>query len=80
MKRTKQILAIIGIVALVGLYLSTLIFALMDSPNALDCLKASVYATIIIPILIWGYTVVFKLTRKHKEENDKASKGDIPEE
>lgn len=80
MKRTKQIFAIIAVILLAGLYISTLVFALMDSPNAFDCLKASIYATIIIPIMIWAYTVIFKLTKKHKEDNEKASKGNFTDE
>lgn len=36
MKKTKRILAIIGIIILAGMYLSTLVFALMKHENASD--------------------------------------------
>ena len=41
----KRILAIIGIILLAGLYLSTLIFALIDSPLAFTLFKACLLYT-----------------------------------
>ena len=46
MKKTKRILAIIGIIILAGMYLSTLVFALMKHENASDMLMASIACTI----------------------------------
>ena len=46
MKKAKRILALIGVIFLVAMYLSTLIFSLIDSPLASDLLKGSVAATI----------------------------------
>ena len=50
MKKLKQILALTGAVLLVCMYLATLIFALVDSPAAPGLFKASVAATILIPV------------------------------
>ncbi|MCR5272367.1 MAG: hypothetical protein K6E13_05220 [Lachnospiraceae bacterium] len=74
MKKIKRILAVIGIIILLGLYLSTLIFALIGSERALDYLKVSVYATIVVPVLIWAYMFVYKLMKG--DEN----KPEIPSE
>ena len=63
MKKTKQILAIIGVVLLVALYVSTLVFALIGSDLATNCLKASIYATVVVPVLIWAYTMVYRLLK-----------------
>lgn len=52
----KRILAIIGIILLVGLYVSTLVLALIGSPFSRQCLMAAIYCTIILPILIYAYT------------------------
>ena len=49
MKKAKRILALIGVIFLVAMYLSTLIFSLIDSPLASDLLKGSVAATILVP-------------------------------
>lgn len=68
MKKIKQILAILVIVILVALYLSTLIFALLDSENAANLFKASIYSTIVLPTLLWIYTAVYRWTRKHNND------------
>lgn len=61
MKKTKQILAIIGIILLVGLYIITLIAALTSSKNSGNLFLACIYATVVIPVLIWAYTFLAKL-------------------
>lgn len=68
MKKTKRILALTGVVILALLYLSTLFFALIDSPWANDCLKASVGATILVPIMLYGYLLIYRLIKKNKEQ------------
>ena len=55
MKNAKRILALIAAILLFGMYLSTLIFALMGSPHSIDLLWASVACTIILPVL---YTLI----------------------
>lgn len=72
MKKVKQILAIIGIILLVGLYLSTLFCALSSSDNFMNLLMASIYATVIIPILIWAYTLIYRLIKK-KDDSDESN-------
>lgn len=54
MKKFKRLYALLGAILLVLLYLSTLIFALMDSELATGMFKVSVAGTIIIPILLYG--------------------------
>lgn len=68
MKKVKQILAIIGVILLVGLYVSTLICALFGGDNFMDLLMASIYATVVIPVLIWAYTFIYKLVKKDGSE------------
>lgn len=70
MKKAKQILAIIGVILLVGLYVSTLVCALFGGDNFMDLLMASVYATFVIPILIWAYTFFYKLIKKDDSEKE----------
>lgn len=67
MKKTKRILALIGAILLVILYLSTLIFALMESELAGDLLKASLICTVVIPVLIYGYILVYRVLNKNKD-------------
>ena len=64
MKKAKQVLAVAGIIFLVILYLSTLVCAIIDSTETMRMFKASIFATVVIPVLIWAYTFIYKLTHK----------------
>lgn len=72
-QKIRQILAILGVVVLVGLYAATLICALSKSDNYMNLLMASVYSTVIIPVLIWAYSFIYKLLKNYySEKNDPA--------
>ena len=64
MKKVKQILAILGIVVLVGMYGITLFCAIFDNSDTMNYLKASIVATVIVPTLLWIYTFIYKLLKK----------------
>ncbi|MEG0805096.1 MAG: hypothetical protein RR364_00785 [Lachnospiraceae bacterium] len=66
MKKTKQVMAIIGIILLVSLYVATLVLAITSNPNSMNLFKASIFSTIVIPVLIWIYTFIYKLIKKDK--------------
>lgn len=72
MKKAKQILAILGIIALVGLYASTIIAALFDPTSTMNYLMASIGATIVIPVFIWVIELFFKLA-PNKDAEDETS-------
>ena len=73
MKKVKQILALIGVILLVALYFTTLILAITDNSGTMNMFFASVVATIIIPVLIWAYTLIYRLTRGNKHSNKKST-------
>lgn len=60
MKKFKRIFALIGAIILVALYVSTLVFALMDNPYSDGLLKASIACTILLPVLLYAITLVYK--------------------
>ena len=68
MKKVKQILAIIGVIILAGLYVSTIVCAVSASENFMNMLMTSIYASVIIPVLIWAYSFIYKLIKKDSEE------------
>ena len=70
MKKTKKIFAIIGIVLLVLLYLSTLIFAFFDTTASLFYLKCSIAATIFFPVILYAMTMFHKLNKKNKGQDE----------
>ena len=68
MKNAKRFLAILGAVLLLGLYLATLIFAMVDSPFAYTMFKICLYSTIMVPVLIYAMILVYRrLKEKNKE-------------
>lgn len=70
MQKVKQALAFIGVIILIGLYAATLICALSSSENFMNMLMASVYATVVVPVLIWAYSFIYKLIKDHSDKND----------
>ena len=54
----RRIIALLGIILLGGLYASTLVFALMDSPAAKGLLMGAVFCTIAVPVLLYAMTIV----------------------
>lgn len=74
MKKSKRIFAIIGVVILAGLYVSTLILALIGSEQTTSLLKAAIACTILLPILLYGYILLYRLLKKNDETNDNSDK------
>ena len=70
MKKTKRILALVLVVLLVLLYLSTLVFALLDAPVFTSLLKASIAATILLPVLLYGFLLFNRLSQKGQDKNE----------
>ncbi len=69
MKKIKQISAIIGVVLLVALYGSTIVFAILDNPATFKLLGASIAATVIIPVIIWVVGIFVKLSKPEEKED-----------
>ncbi len=70
MKKTQRILAILGIVLLLGLYLSTFVFALLGK-DFFPMFMASLFSSFVVPVLIWTYGFVYKLIKKEVPKNRK---------
>lgn len=70
MKKAKRILALAGVVLLVGLYLITLILALMASPATKGMLMASIGCTIVIPCLIYAMMLIARVLDRRNSEDD----------
>ncbi len=70
-KKGVRILALIGAILLAALYVSTLVFALLDNPFADKLLIASVAGTILIPALIYASQLIYKILKKDTKSNNK---------
>ena len=71
MKKMQRILALAGVVLLVGLYGSTLFFALSGGENATGLFKASIACTIIVPVFLYANMLVYKHLKNKNEEINK---------
>jgi cell shape-determining protein MreD len=69
MQKLKQILAIIGIILLVGLYALTLVAAIFDSTATMQYLSAAIAATILIPVTLWLLNMMIKAVSDKKKED-----------
>lgn len=67
-KKVKQILAIIGIVIILGLYATTLILAICGNENTHGLFMASIFATVMVPVLIYVIQWLYKLVKKQAED------------
>jgi ACR3 family arsenite efflux pump ArsB len=70
MKKSKRILAIIGIVMLVGLYVVSLISAIFATEASATLFKVSIFCTIVIPLLLYAYMMLCRVFRKKDDNND----------
>ena len=68
-EKIKRILALIGVILLLGIYLVTLILAFVDPTASKDWLKAAVSATLVIPVLLYGYILVYRILTKNKKDD-----------
>ena len=66
MKKSKQILAIIGIILLVALYLCTLVLAVLGKAF-FTVFMAALVLNIALPVILWLFTLMQK-SRKEKNE------------
>lgn len=66
--KKQRILAIIGIVLLVGLYIAALIASFFNSPTAQGFLYSALFCTFFIPIVI--YLLQF-FARKNSDRSDR---------
>ena len=69
--QAKRILAISGIVILVGMYVTSLVLAIIHSPMALNLLKISLEATLIIPIILYFILMFMKLSTPNLDPEEK---------
>ena len=70
MKKTKQVLAILGIILLVSLYFITLICAITANTQTMSMSMPSIFETVVIPVLIWAYTFIYRLIKKNSNGTD----------
>lgn len=71
MKKSKQIIAIIGILLLIALYLITLIAAIFTTPTAASFFKICIFSAMVVPIILYLFISVFHIFDKKDKSNKK---------
>lgn len=65
----KRIFSIIIAACLIGMYVLTLVFGLMQNPKTTDLLMASVAATILVPVVLYAYQRIYRFVRRGSDDN-----------
>ena len=79
MQKLRRILALLGVIILVGMYVVTLVFALSSSPNANNMLMASVVCTVVVPCLLYGMILITRvLDNRNLSGKNKTAESNTP--
>ena len=70
MKNMKQILAILGIILILGLNVFVVFAAGTASEDGMGMFGGAVVAMVMVPVLLWIYMYIFKLIKKRNEEKE----------
>ena len=70
----ERIFSLVVAAGLIGLYILTLIFGLMQNPATTKLLMASVAATILVPVTIYAYQRLYALISSKDIETKEESK------
>lgn len=76
MQKRKRILALIGVILLVGMYLITLILALFSSPAAKGMVMASLGCTIVIPCFLYAFMLIARVLDNRSTPKDEQESTD----
>lgn len=83
MKKIKQIAAIIICILLVGMYVASFIAAIFAKPQAHGLFMGSVGLTIMLPLLLYAYTIIYKVIHPDtsgEEDIDEDDEEDIDDD
>ena len=70
--KTQRILAVVGIVLLVGLYVAALVCSFFTRTDAAKkLLMAALFATVAIPVIIWLFQFFIGKTKRPEITEDK---------
>lgn len=64
--KNKRRLAIAGVILILLLYVCSILFALSGSPLAQNLLSASLFCTLVVPAVIYGYQIIVKYIKNRE--------------
>ena len=72
MKKLKQILAIICVIILVGLYVTAFVMALLDKPGTMAVFKGCIICTIFVPVAAYGFWCLHRYAMRRSKRSDES--------
>ncbi len=66
----QRALAMAGAAVLAGLYLLTLVLAFSGSSRTMSALMAALFASIVLPALIYVYQMIWRGLHRDRDEED----------
>ena len=67
MNKGKRIIALAGAIFLAVIYLAALILAFIDHPSAHNLFVGAIVSTVVVPVLLYLYMLLYKLSSKKDE-------------
>ncbi|MBE5967454.1 MAG: hypothetical protein E7255_10930 [Lachnospiraceae bacterium] len=77
MKKIKRISAIIGVILIASMYLISLLSAFFATEKTPGLFLASIFSTVVIPIMIYGFIATYKWV--HRNDPDVSKETDKPD-
>jgi len=75
----KRIAAIIGIIAILSLYIVSLLLGIFASDKYPGLFLASVFLAVIVPIIIYCIVAVYKYVHRNDQDTDTTKESDREE-
>ena len=75
-KKAKRVIALIGALILIGLYLAVLILGITASPATKGVLMAAIGCTIVLPCLLYAMMLIARVLSSRRENEDEPSDKD----
>ncbi len=72
--RWKRLLAVVGVVFILAMYVIALISAFSHSPESKNWLMAAIFSSVVIPILLYAAQLVARVIRPDKTDPDLSGK------
>jgi len=70
MKKMKQLLAIIGIILILGVNVLLIVTAGSSSEGNTNAFNGAIVAVVLVPVLLWIYLYIYKLIKQKNENKD----------
>lgn len=67
----KRIIAIAGVIILVGTIIATLVVAIMNKPGTHNLFMGLLAADVVIPVMLWGYLMLYRWASRNDDKVDK---------